>query len=265
MLPLRFGIAGTALEVRGAAGWLDPLRRAWSAWVPAATIVPWPVEVVSVSQLQPPEAPLFEALPRCKGGVCTLVTAGFQGRVDADHRCAHLEAHPHATPADLGYFLRVTLAVQAFARGGFLFHAAGVVHQEKGYALFGLSGSGKTTAAQLSAPDPVLNDDLLLLWPDDAGWTMYATPFGKRRGNVMAAPLCFFLRLIKDDQVCIKPLTAGRVLGELVSNTPVLAGDPVYLPDVMARWEGIVRRIPVYALHFRREPTFWEVVDAELG
>ncbi|HNT74774.1 MAG TPA: hypothetical protein PKH77_07130 [Anaerolineae bacterium] len=262
---LKFGIAGTALEVQGATEWLSPLRMVWAAWTPAAAVVPWSVDVLPAPDFSPPTAPLFETLPRCNGGVCTLLSAGFEGCVDATQGHAYLQAHPHATPADIGYFLRVTLAVQAFARGGLLFHAAGVVHREKGYALFGLSGSGKTTAAQLSAPDPVLNDDLLLLWPDSAGWTMYATPFGKRRGNVLSAPLCAFLRLMKASEVFVVPLPCGRALGELASNTPVMVGDPLCLPEVMARWEGIMRQIPVYALHFRREPTFWEVVDAELG
>lgn len=265
MASLRFGIAGTALEVQGPAAWVNPLRRAWAAWTPAEAVSPWPVEVAAMPHFQPPTAPLFETLPRCRGGVCTLVSAGFQARVDAEQHCARLQAHPHATPADIGYFLRVTLAVQTFTRGGFLFHAAGIVHREMGYALFGLSGSGKTTAAQLSTPDPVLNDDLLLLWPDAGGWAMYATPFGKRRGKVAAAPLRAFLRLLKDTQVFIEPLPSGRALGELVSNTPVLSGDSLWLPEVLARWEELTRQIPIYALHFRREPTFWEVVDAELG
>ena len=140
-----------------------------------------------------------------------------------------------------------------------------MLHREQGYAFFGLSGSGKTTAARYSAPDPVLNDDLLLLWPMADGWQIVATPFGKRRGDVQSTPLRALLRLIKDEKVYLERLPQGRALGELVSNTPVLSGDVVWLPQVLSRWETLIAGVDVYALHFRRDPTFWEVIDAELG
>lgn len=261
----RFGIAGVALDIEGVEAWLDPLQAAWSEWQPDDAVAAWPVVVAANADLDPPHAPLFEVLPRCLQGHCTLASGSFRGDVDAHQRTARLEVHPLVTPADVGYFLRVALAVQAFIRGGVLFHAAGVLHREKGYAFFGLSGSGKTTAARFSTPDPVLNDDLLLLWPEADGWKMYATPFGKRRGDVRVAPLHALLRLMKDDAVFLKPLPAGRAIAELVSNTPVVSGDAALLPDVFARWEAVMSKLPVYALHFRRDPTFWEVLDAELG
>ncbi len=259
------GIAGTALRVNSPESWLAPLRAAWASWTPAAETTAWPVAIVEDVTLAEPQGPLFDARPRCQGGMCILRAPGFQGTVDAGQGIADLRAHPTAAPADVGYFLRVAIAVQTFARGGMLFHAAGVEHRSKGYALFGVSGSGKTTAAQFSAPDPVLNDDLLLLWPSADGWQMYATPFGKRRGDVRRVPLHSLLRLVKDSEVFLAPLSPGQALGELVSNTPVLSADALWLPEVFARWETVLAEIPAYALHFRRDPTFWEVIDAELG
>jgi len=260
-----FGIAGTALRAYGPEAWLAPLRTAWAIWQPAPGTAPWDVQLTADVSLPVPQGPLFEALPRVHGGVCTLAAPGFAGEVAAATGMVHLRAHPQAEPADIGYFLRVVLAVQAFARGGMLFHTAGIVHRGQGYALFGVSGSGKTTAAHFSAPDAVLNDDLVLLWPATAGWQMYATPFGKRRGDARLAPLRALLRLLKDSDVFLTPLSPGRALGELVANTPVLSADPLWLPEVLARWEGLLGAIPAYALHFRRDATFWEVIDAELG
>ena len=165
----RFGMAGLALDICGPAAWIQPLQVAWTQWEPSLEVIPWRVSVSPDTSLTMPDAPLFAARPRCRDGVCTLTSAGFRGKVNAADGIAQLHAHPDATPADVGYFVRVALALQAFARGGMLFHAAGVLHREQGYAFFGLSGSGKTTAAQFSTPDPVLNDDLLLLWPA-ASW-----------------------------------------------------------------------------------------------
>ena len=262
---LDLGIAGTALRVSGPETWLAPLCSAWAAWKPIPETVPWDVALTADASLPVPQAPLFEAIPHPRGGVCTLAAPGFEGEVSAATGAAHLRAHPEADPADIGYFLRVALAVQAFARGGMLFHTAGIVHRGQGYAFFGVSGSGKTTAAHFSAPDPVLNDDLVLLWPSETGWQMYATPFGKRRGEARIASLRALLRLVKDSDVFIAPLSPGRALGELVANTPVLSADSLWLPEVLARWETLLNVVPVYALHFRRDATFWEVIDAELG
>ena len=259
------GIAGTALRACGPEVWLAPLRNAWASWQPVPETMPWNVQLTADAGLPAPQAPLFEALPRAQGGVCSLAAPGFAGEVSAATGVAHLRAHPEAEPADIGYFLRVALAVQAFARGGMLFHTAAIVHRGQGYALFGVSGSGKTTAAHFSAPDAVLNDDLVLLWPSAEGWKMYATPFGKRRGEVRIAPLRALLRLIKAPDIALVPLSPGRALGELVANTPVLSADSLWLPEVLARWEALLSAVPVYALHFRRDATFWEVIDAELG
>ena len=264
-LDLDLGIAGTALRARGPAAWVDPLRAAWATWQPGPETTPWDVQLTADASLPVPQAPLFEAIPGAQGGVCTLAAPGFDGEVSASTGTAHLRAHPAATPGDAGYFLRVVLAVQAFVRGGMLFHTAGIVHRGRGYAFFGVSGSGKTTAAHFSAPDPVLNDDLVLLWPAATGWQMYATPFGRRRGEARVVPLYVLLRLLKDRDVSLAPLSPGRALGELVANTPVLSADPLWLPEVMARWEVLLSAVPVYALHFRRDATFWEVIDAELG
>lgn len=265
MTAFEFGLADLALRVSGPAAWVAPMRDAWAAWTPVPKSEPWSVTLERDATMAPPEGPLFDVLPRCRAGACALVAPAFEGQVSAKNGHAHLRAHPDATPADMGYFLRVALAAQAFVRGGMLFHTSAVVHHGAGYALFGLSGSGKTTASRLSRPDPVLNDDLVYLQPVDGGWVIHATPFGKRRGDLRSAPLRALLRLLQDTSVFLEPLPRSRALAELVANSPVVSGDGGWLPALMARWEAVVAAVPVYGLHFRKDPTFWEVIDAEFG
>ena len=256
------------ISVQGHPRWVTPLARAWADWTSDFVRRKWTVELAEASNLTPPTAPLFETLPRCQAGRCTLEAPGFEGYIVPEAHTARLHAHPAATPGDMSYFVRVACALQAFTRGGLLFHAAGIVHQDQGYGLFGLSGSGKTTAAKLSAPDPILNDDLVMLWPDaDAarGWCLEATPFGKRRGDVARAPLRSLLWLVKDTEIFLEPLSRAQSLGELIANTPVISSDAAWLPQAMARWEDVMADVPVYALHFRRDVSFWEVIDGQLG
>jgi hypothetical protein len=264
-LTFDFGMAGLGVRVTCPPMWLEVIARSWASWEPSPDTVPWPVDIRLTPELTPPGGPLFEAVPQCRAGTCVLKYPGFEGFISTDEAYAELSLHPDARAADIGYFLRVALTCQAFARDGLIFHTAAILHHGRGYAFFGTSGSGKTTAARLSAPDPVLNDDLVVLWPGDAGWTMVATPFGKRRSDVRRAPLSALLRLVQSPQVSLDRLPPGRALAELVANSPVISGDPEWLPTLMERWEAVLREVPVYALQFRREASFWEAIDAEFG
>ncbi len=262
---LSLRLAKVTLSISGPDVWLTPLQHAWAKWVIPPRLNSWQAEIRVDDSLSRPTAPLFEAIPRCLGGLCRMTAPGFRAEINARDGVSHLYAHPQAQPADIGYFLRVTLALQVFAQGGILFHAAGIVHHGQGYGFFGNSGSGKTTAAQLSRPDPVLNDDLIVLWPEGNGWLMYATPFGKRRGKLKKAHLRALLRLIQDTKVSLEPFSTGRALAELIANTPVISGDRQWLPQAFSRWETVLQHVPIYGLHFRKDPTFWEVINGTLG
>jgi hypothetical protein len=194
-----------------------------------------------------------------------LEAPGFVGEIAPQDGTAWLRAHPKAESGDLAYFVRTVFALRAFEEGTLLFHAAGVVHRGVAYALFGHSGSGKTTASRLSSGKPILSDDLVLLQESGSGWETWATPFGRRRvGEVRSAPLRALLRLVQAPEECLEPMPRGVALGELVANTPVVNADPARASALLARWDGILHSVPVCFLHFRKSKAFWEVLDAQL-
>ena len=258
-----FSLAGLAFRVEGPEHLLSTLENAWSHLQSKPDTQPWDLKIKTDQYPEIPNEPLFQAQPRCLDGICTLEVQGCKVRIDTHMKYGEMLTHPATTAIDVGYFLRVAVALKAFTHSSMLFHAACVVHNEKGYLLFGLSGSGKTTAAKLSAPDPVLNDDLLLLRPDEERWLVYSTPFGKRRGTRMVVPLQAALRLVQDKDDFIAPLSKGRALTELLANTPIVSVDRTMLPELMTRWTKFIDQVPVRALHFRKDSTFWEVIDAE--
>jgi hypothetical protein len=258
-----FSIGGLAFQLEGPEHMISPLEKAWAPWRITGSAQSWVLSVKPDAFPSEGSGELFLAKPQCMNGVCVLQTPGYKMCIDSQRRSGELLTHPAASAVDLDYFVRVALALQAFTHSAMLFHAACVVHKEKGYLLFGLSGSGKTTAAKLSAPDPVLNDDLLLLKPEAGQWLVYGTPFGKRRGTRLVTSLHAALRLIQDRDVFLSPLTKGRALTELLANTPIISVDKGWLPVLMTRWTQFIEQIPVQALHFRKDSTFWEVIDAE--
>lgn len=258
-----FKIGDLSLSLAGPAAWVEPFARAWASWADESS--GWAVHLVQDEALLAPQGPFFGARPRFIDGHCLLEAQGFAGDIAPEDGTARLRAHPAAESGDLAYFVRTVFALRAFDAGALLFHAAGVVHHDVAYALFGHSGSGKTTASRLSSGKPVLSDDLILLRQAESGWEACATPFGRWRvREVQSAPLRALLRLVQAPEERLEPMPRGAALGELVANSPVANADPVRSAVLLTRWEGILRSAPVYLLHFRKSDTFWEVIDAQL-
>jgi hypothetical protein len=258
-------IGDLALRIEGPAGWVDRLASRWQGWMGSQAQAPWMLTLGTGAPVSN-RVPLYLARPFFDDGICRLAPPGFSGTIDPDRGIAHLCAHPQANVSDLAVFVRTCIAVEAFARGGLLFHAAGVVRQGRGHALFGPSGSGKTTATQLSPNDLILNDDLVLIRPGQSTWQLWGTPFGgpwlPQSGP---APLHGLLRLIPDREDWLDFLGPGAVLGEVVASSPVVNACPAWLSTLMARWHEILDKVPTRALHFHKSPAFWEVIDAEFG
>lgn len=258
-------VGDLAVEIEGPVGWIAALRRMWPGWMGQAGAESWSLSL-AVGPPAPGARPLFESRPRFQDGVGHLTAFGFEGRIEPTGRRAHLEAHPKANAGDLAIFVRTCFALQAFARSAILFHAAGIARRGKGYAFFGLSGSGKTTATRLSPDGVVLNDDLILVRRGTSGWEISATPFGGNglRGQA-AAPLCALLRLIKAPEDKLMDMSPGSALGELVANSPVVNAHTACVPMLLARWQAVLQNVPVRALCFRKSSAFWEVLDGEFG
>ena len=258
-------VAGLALGLEGPAAWIQRLDGLWRGWLGAAELPAW-----SLCFEQGPETqsapPLFEVRPRFTAGACHLLAPGFEGVIHPGQGIGHLQAYPGASTADLAIFVRTCLALQAHEQGSILFHAAGVSRHGQGYAFFGTSGSGKTTAARNSTGALVLNDDLVILRPEDGTWRLAGTPFGGRwLPQREAPPLRALLRLVQAPHDSLQPMGPGSALGELVANSPVVNADHAALPLLLGRWQQIVDQVPVQTLCFRKGPAFWEVIDGAFG
>ena len=119
--------------------------------------------------------------------------------------------------------------------------------------------------AALAPHATVLNDDLVLLRPEGAGWTAYGTPFWNaetlaRDGQNAHGPLAGVYKLVQDRQVYLEPLSPAAAAAELVANCPVVNGIPELLPGLLASCRALAGAIPVQRLHFRKDPDFWGVI-----
>lgn len=239
----------------------EGIKRRYSAFLRRAGIG-YPLRI-SIQEATGDQNPIDYKISFAPSEIITR-SGGCIGQISLDQG-----ARLTVTTADSGvgieYFLRVVTAVLAFEAGGLLFHAASILRNGKGYIFFGHSGSGKSTVSRLSSGDVVLNDDLLVLIPEEQGWCVYATPFWNPTQNSPtndSAQVHSMYRLIKDSSVYLEEMTTAQAVGELVANTPILTADVNRLPEVLARCVRISQQVPVRWLHFLRDDTFWKVIDA---
>ncbi len=215
-----------------------------------------------------PHLALLAAPIRAIRGIYLLDAAGIHGRIILENRQAQLQHRGTISCAQLEYFLRIACALLAHHAGGLLVHAAGLQVSGAVYLFIGQSGSGKSTVVALSEGAVALGDDLILLRPTSDGWQAYGTPFwnldarhtGAGRGAAGSGPVTGIYKLVQDADVYLEALSLPVAVAELVANCPVVNGIVADLPELVGRCRMLARTVPPVALHFRKEPGFWQLI-----
>ena len=52
----------------------------------------------------------------------------------------------------------------------------------------------------------------------------------------------------------------ARAIAEVAASLPFVAHDPARTDQILSVVEGLLERVPVYRLHFRKDPSFWHEV-----
>ncbi len=196
----------------------------------------------------------------------------FAGFIDAACRRSVLAlVRPEGALFERGLenFLRVLTAQFVLDRGGFLLHASGVVRAGKAYVFFGPSGSGKTTVTHLSPGDRVLSDDLTLVVKNGGRYEAAGIPFGMAHHRVPdtagSFPIVSFNRLVQSREVRRERLTGARAVAEVAASLPFVMQDCDQADRAVEAISSALRDLPAYRLHFRRDASFWEVVEEKRG
>jgi hypothetical protein len=212
-------------------------------------------------------APLNQQPYEFRAGVLHFTAAHFSGSLDVAQRTGRVALTAPDVADAVDYVVRAALALLAFEAGGLLFHATGLVEHDRGFAFFGPSGSGKTTVARLSPQATVLNDDLIVLWPQADRWLMFATPFGNpvqwSSNRSPHAPLTALLRLVQDQHVLLDSLPTAEAAAEIIASSPIVSTDPDRATALIERAARLVHSVPAQQLHFRPDASFWAIVDQQ--
>jgi hypothetical protein len=199
-------------------------------------------------------------------GAYRLEAPGFSASVDLAQGAGELALASAIPLADLEHFLRVTVALLAFRKGGLLIHAAGLHSDGKVHLFIGQSGSGKSTVVALSPQALALNDDLIVLRRAGEAWVACGTPFWNmeaehREGQTACGPLAGIYKLAQDSEVYLEDLSPAAATAELVANCPVLNGSPAHLAALLLRCRQLAGEVPVRRLHFLKTGSFWPLLE----
>ncbi len=214
-----------------------------------------------------------EYIPFVEGGDWQVQTSENNGRIEFKSHFENgwierslnrgeLTMRPNGNPEN---FLRVIYAWKCLEHESLLLHACGVIKDQRGYAFFGHSGSGKTTIARLSLDHTVLSDDMVIIKKCGGAFRICGVPF---RGEFVKAPrtngtaeLAGLFTLVKDAQDHVTPLPRTEAVARLSSCVPFVMAQPANARKVMDLCAEIAASVPIRALHFKPEPGFWRVIN----
>jgi len=164
-------------------------------------------------------------------------------------------------------FIRCAIAWSAAESRGALVHAASAVRHDKAYLFFGESGAGKSTLSEVSTRGQVVSDDLSLVLPRaGGGLDLVGSPFrGTYEGGAPVVgrfPLAAGFRLVKAEAAGVHAVPRAVVLGQLVGNLTFVAEAFKERPDLFASIESAFAGVPLFHLHFRKDDSYWDAIDA---
>lgn len=172
----------------------------------------------------------------------------------------------------------VSQIASAASRQGMLFHSAGICRQNKSYLFPALSGTGKSTISSFAdkSGHGVMGDDIALVLERDGQFmlrpiqrqALYKIPHQEPVGDSVTIRACFFIEQGEDITARpIKPMTAFK--RSLQENLIFGFRDmnPIEREQVISRLIRFFKNTPTYTLSFKRDNTFWQVIDKleELG
>jgi len=159
-------------------------------------------------------------------------------------------------------------------RNGLLLHGAGIRNRGRGCLFLGLSGEGKSTIAGFSDPGAVVSDDAVIVRQTDTGYAMARAPFDQHcpdtagtsggGGHDVRIDAGFFLK--QDQRVYLEPVSppeaCALILRHHIHYFRYFPRDRV--KRAFRRVTGLCRQAPFFRLHFKKEPSFWPLVEKEM-
>jgi len=153
--------------------------------------------------------------------------------------------------------------------GAFMLHAAGIVDSDAGTAALFLAPDegGKTTAARLSRPGIIIDDDQVVLRRERGGFWVHGTPWGLISAGPIKAKLGGIFLLEKARRFLLTPLKAADAVGFIWDEHRNMTD---FIPAEMRKKAFVLitdacSSVPVFRLRFSKDSLDWQTVAGRSG
>jgi len=168
------------------------------------------------------------------------------------------------------YPLDQILLMYFLGSNGFVIHAAGAIHQGKGYIFAGPSGAGKSTIAMLlseSADFTLLSDDRIVINKSANGFSIYGTPWPGEAGIASnnQAPLQKIFFLEKGGKNEINESGVHESLKKIMPVISLPWYDEKILSGYLDTCGAILEQTPTFVLSFTPAPESVEEIKKILA
>lgn len=196
-----------------------------------------------------------------------IVEDYLMGAVDLTRNEGELRINPIWFIPSLATFVRnLFTLILVLKDNGLVLHALGVLKHGEVYVFLGPSGSGKTTVAQLSPEYVILSDDIVFIKPFGRSYAVFPTPCwgDMQRGDRenRGYRLKGMFKLVKNSEVYLKPYGLAQGISE-VFTVPHIPQNSLPFEDLLNRYQGLLREVPCFEMHFAKDGRFWEVIEEE--
>jgi hypothetical protein len=214
-----------------------------------------------------PEQIVFYPLKRS-----CLIRKGSSGKSTLFFKSGCLRRTKLASIYGAAYFTTCT-ALPLF--DALMMHGVGIKRKGTGCLFLGLSGYGKTTLAELSGPEQVISDDAVIVEKTGSDYFLVPTPFDqlsfynrdirKSPSDRTGLTIGFFLK--KDNEAYLEEVSPVDSCSFILKN--YIHFFRYFPPEIVERAfylvTGLCHRIPFYRLHFKKDLSFWSLIEYELS
>ena len=216
----------------------------------------------------PPTSPGRKIKSFWRDGYCYVVQRNLLARFRMAEAEIDILVPSKMNIAYVDIAMRFALSVLLAGKGGFILHSSGLVHADKALLFFGMSGSGKSTIAQVSQPDSILSDEAVIIQKKEGRWLAYGTPFSgtlEYAGDNVVVDLTALIKISKAPHYKLCKLPRGRALHELLKAVIILDDSTKHKNQNLCNAINVVEDVPVYELEFMPESAVWPFVLKQLN
>lgn len=189
--------------------------------------------------------------------------ADYLIEVDSDYKTANISVYndfalKHALMNLYSSFI-------VYHNWGLLLHSSCVIENGKSHIFAGQSGAGKSTAAKLSYPRPLLSDEATILKITSNGVIVFNSPFRSelassddRGKHTQLGSIQILYQALQNNR---EPLKKSDAYLSLIDKVFYWTNNQEEVKRVLQLLKLLVNYVPVYKLYFQKNNQFWELIS----